>query len=50
MSEDNEDNLIIVRVREFKNGQRVITIPNDDKTLKAGDHVKIIKIKSGVVI
>jgi len=49
MSEDNEtneknDKLIISKVRSFNNGQRVITVPKEDKTLEDGDPVEIIKI------
>ena len=32
---------IISRVRKDKNGQRRITIPHEDKTLKDGDLVEI---------
>ena len=35
---------IIGKVTESKNKQRRVTIPKDDKTLKAGDYVEIIKI------
>ncbi len=35
---------IISKVTESKNKQRRITVPKDDKTLKEGDYVEIIKI------
>ena len=39
-----EEKMIIAKVRHFKNGQRVVTIPKEDKTLVAGDLVKIEKV------
>lgn len=48
MSEEKK--LIISKVRSFKNGQRVITVPSDDTTLENGDPVKIIKIVEGDII
>lgn len=50
MTEDEERRLIISKVRSFNNGQRVITVPKEDKTLEDGDPVKIIKIIKGDVI
>lgn len=35
---------IISKVRNNKNGQRRITIPSEDKTLRDGDYVEIKKI------
>ena len=35
---------IIGKVTESKNKQRRVTIPKDDKTLKKGDYVEIIKV------
>lgn len=35
----------IVRQNKHKNKQRRITVPKEDKTLKDGDAVKIIKLK-----
>ncbi len=35
---------IIVKVRETKNKQKIITIPKDSK-IKKGDYVEIIKVK-----
>ena len=45
-----EKKLIISKVREFNNGQRVITVPSNDNTLENGDTVKIIKLVEGDVI
>ena len=49
MSED-EKKLIISKVRSFNNGQRVITVPSEDTTLKDNDPVRIIKLIKGDVI
>lgn len=36
---------IILQVRESKNGQRRVTIPKEDKTLKHGDFVEVKKVE-----
>ena len=44
MSDNMDNKLIISKVRHFKNGQRVVTIPKEDTTLTAGDVVKIERV------
>lgn len=36
---------IVVKITKAKSGQRRLTIPNSNKTLKEGDLVEVIKIK-----
>ena len=36
---------IILQVRESKSGQRRVTIPKEDKTLKHGDYVEVKKVE-----
>lgn len=36
---------IILQIRESKSGQRRVTIPKEDKTLKHGDFVEIKKVE-----
>ena len=45
MKKETIKSKIIARVTESKNNQRRITIPKEDKTLKKGDFVEIVKIK-----
>ena len=35
---------IIVKVRETKNKQKIVTIPKEAKEIKCGDYVQIIKL------
>lgn len=40
------DKKIITKVRAGKNGQRRITVPKEDKTLKDNDLVEIKKVET----
>ena len=43
--ENTEQKKIISTVRENKNNQRRVTVPQEDKTLEHGDFVELKKVK-----